>query len=59
MDALQRCLSISQQIGALAVLVDAKDDRARQFYERYGFQRFNHQEYKLFIPMKTIETLFH
>jgi GNAT superfamily N-acetyltransferase len=58
LDALHRCLSISEQMGTLAVLVDAKDDSARQFYERYGFLRFKQQEYRLFIPMKTIEESF-
>jgi len=41
------------------VLVDAKDDQACQFYERYGFLRFKHQEYKPFITMKTVEESFH
>jgi GNAT superfamily N-acetyltransferase len=58
LDALHRCLTISEQMGTLAVLVDAKVDAARSFYERYGFQRFRDQPYKLFIPIKTIEESF-
>jgi GNAT superfamily N-acetyltransferase len=57
MDALARSLSISQQVGALVVVVDAKDDAARTFYEQYGFRRFADHEYRLFVPMSTIAQL--
>ncbi len=56
-DALRRSLATSEQIAAMAVVVDAKDDAARGFYERYGFQRFLDDEYRLFIPMTTIANL--
>ena len=36
----------------MAVIVDALHDRARTFYERYGFQRFPDNEYQLFLPMR-------
>ncbi len=57
-DALQRSLQYHTQIGALAVTVDAKDDAARSFYEHYGFTRFVNHEYRLYLPMRTIEKLF-
>lgn len=56
-DALRRALAHSAEIGAMAVVVDAKDDRAQAFYERHGFQRFADAAYRLFIPMQTIESL--
>jgi GNAT superfamily N-acetyltransferase len=56
-DALRRALAQSAQVGAMAVVVDAKGDAARSFYERYGFHRFTDNEYRLFLPMKTIEAL--
>lgn len=56
-DALARSLAISQQIGAAAIVVDAKNDTARAFYERYGFMRFADHEYRLFLPMATIAQL--
>src|SRR6266545_5962203 len=58
LDALYRCLRISAEMATMAVLVDAKDGQTRQFYERYGFQRFADRGYRLFLPMKTIERLF-
>jgi hypothetical protein len=42
----------------MAVVVDAKDDAARVFYERYGFRRFLDNEYRLYLPMETVEQLF-
>jgi GNAT superfamily N-acetyltransferase len=35
--AVDRCLSARQQVGAYALLVDAKDETAKAFYLRYGF----------------------
>ncbi len=37
-DALQRCVFVSQNTGVRAMLVHALNDRARQFYEYYGFK---------------------
>jgi len=56
-DALYRSLTHSREIGSVAVVVDAKDDGARNFYRRYGFIQFHDQPYRLFIPMGTIEKL--
>jgi GNAT superfamily N-acetyltransferase len=37
-DALQRCIQVSQNAGVRALLVHALNDKARQFYEHYGFK---------------------
>ena len=47
-DAIKR--TIRSGIAAFAVIVDAKDDMAVAFYERYGFQRFGDLERRLFLP---------
>jgi len=57
MSALSRSLKLRSEVGAIGVVVDAKDDAAGQFYEHYGFQRFLNRRYRLFLPMKTIEHL--
>jgi ribosomal protein S18 acetylase RimI-like enzyme len=57
-DALRRAFDVgTREIAAMAVIVDALHDRARTFYERYGFQRFPDNEYQLFLPMRTIAQL--
>lgn len=37
-DAVNRAMVVSQHAGVRALLVPALNDRARQFYEHYGFQ---------------------
>jgi predicted GNAT family N-acyltransferase len=56
MNALYR--SLQNEIASMAVVVDAKDDTARSFYEHYDFIRFPNSPYRLFLPMKSIEKLF-
>jgi GNAT superfamily N-acetyltransferase len=57
MSALARSLDIRAQLGAIGVVVDAKDDTARDFYEKYGFVRFDDDACRLLLAMKTIEQL--
>ncbi len=57
LDALRRGWEQSATIGAVAVIVDAKDDHARAFYEHYDFTRVLDDEYRLYLPMKTIESM--
>lgn len=56
-DALARSLRISQEIASIGVVVDAIDDAARAFYERYGFARLLDDERRLILPIGTIERL--
>ena len=37
-DAFNRSIVVSQNTGVRALLVHALNDRAKQFYEHYGFQ---------------------
>lgn len=55
-DALYR--SLRSEVASFAVIVDAKDDNARKFYERESFLPFPDQPMKLFLPMASIEGLF-
>ena len=50
-NALSQAAKASRGIGSMAVIVDAKDDQVRGFYEHYGFQRFADDPYRLFLPM--------
>jgi predicted GNAT family N-acyltransferase len=57
-DALKRAWTASHEVAAVAVVVDAKDDRAVAFYKRYGFIRLLDEARKLFLPMTVVERLF-
>jgi GNAT superfamily N-acetyltransferase len=56
-DALYRSYSLSEQIGSIAVVVDALNKKAVSFYENYEFIKLSGQK-RLFLPMKTIKKLF-
>ncbi len=58
MDALHRSLRASRQVASLAVIVDAKDERAVAFYRHYEFLPFADQPTRLFLPMSVIEKVF-
>ena len=53
-DALKRSEEKSREIGSVAVIVDAKDERAATFYEKFGFHRFADPPLRLYIMMATI-----
>lgn len=57
MDALYRSYTLSEQVGSIAVVVDALNEKAVAFYNNYGFIKLS-EEKRLFLPMKTIGKLF-
>lgn len=58
MDALRRVNEQSSQIASVAVIVDAIDQQAVQFYKHFDFLPFPDRPTRLFLPMRTIGTLF-
>lgn len=57
LDAMHRAYLMSGQIGSIAVIVDALNDKAEAFYKQYGFIKLPDRG-RLFLPMKSIKTLF-
>ncbi len=55
--ALQMAMEFSQTVGLYAVLVDAKNDQARVFYETLGFAATLDDPLCLYLPMATLEKL--
>lgn len=58
LDALYRSLQAAAAIAAMAVVVDAKDAAAAAFYGRYGFMPLSASQGRMFLPMKTVASLF-
>ena len=56
-DALQRCLRLSVEIGMIGVIVDAKDEKAHGWYERYEFEQLPDSSLTLWLPTTAIERL--
>ena len=57
LDALRRSLAHANQIAAMAVVVDAKDEDAAAFYRHYGFGTLQAQPSRLFVPMRLVAQL--
>ena len=57
LDALKRSLAVSHQIGIVAVIVDAKDEIAVDFYKHFGFISFPENTHRLFLPLSIIKQL--
>jgi GNAT superfamily N-acetyltransferase len=55
-DALTRSLDLSEKLGIHAVVVDALDDEAKAFYERFGFLPLRDDAMRLFFPLSTIRS---
>jgi ribosomal protein S18 acetylase RimI-like enzyme len=56
-DALRRSRENTASVGAVAVVVEAENENARQFYESYGFLAFPDHPNKLFMMMSVIKSL--
>lgn len=56
-DALQRIAQASQVMAVYAVVVDALNDQAAEFYRQFGFIPMPSQPLKLFLPMESVASL--
>jgi GNAT superfamily N-acetyltransferase len=49
-----RALAVAQEVGGVAMAIDAKDHRAAAWYERFGALRLRDDPLKLVLPLDTI-----
>jgi ribosomal protein S18 acetylase RimI-like enzyme len=57
LDAIRRVVHAATTIAVYAIVVDAKNERAQSFYERYGFRPLANEPRRLFLPLETFEKL--
>ena len=57
-NAMERAVALSTEIGIYAIVVDALDERVKQFYLKFGFTSFQDRELSLFLPLKKVIQLF-
>ena len=50
-DAVKRLIRASETLAVYALIVDAKNDRAKAFYESFGFHPFPATSHRLFLPL--------
>jgi GNAT superfamily N-acetyltransferase len=53
-EAIYRTILIAEQVGMIGLFVDAKDERAHKFYEKYGFVSLPGHAMQLFLPLETL-----
>lgn len=58
MDALDRVCKNSKQIGSIALVVDAIDEKAKAFYQHFQFIPLIQYPKKLFLPIAKIKDYF-
>ena len=49
--AVDRCLKARELVAAYALVVDAKDENAGRFYERFGFRRLMDRDPTRYLPL--------
>lgn len=50
----ERALRVAQEVGGVALAIDAKDERAAAWYQRFGALRLLDDPLKLVLPLETI-----
>jgi hypothetical protein len=55
--AARRCIAAAQEVGGTVLFIDAKSERAAQWYERYGAVRLVDAQRSLVIALATLEPL--
>jgi ribosomal protein S18 acetylase RimI-like enzyme len=53
--AMAKFIEIFNIAGGIGLFVDAKDQKATAFYEKFGFVSLASNEFELFLPVKTIQ----
>jgi GNAT superfamily N-acetyltransferase len=56
--ALQKCYLLSKDIGMVAVVIDAKNQRAKDFYLQFEFDNLPEQDLTLWLPVGALRGLF-
>jgi len=57
-DALHRCLALGDRVGVHAIEVEAIDEAAQRFYEKFGFVPLEDDPHHLYLPLATVHESF-
>lgn len=53
--ALNKVVEVFESAGGIGLFVDAKDEAAKAYYERFGFLPLPENPHQLFLPLATIQ----
>jgi GNAT superfamily N-acetyltransferase len=54
----ERALAVAREVGGVGLAIDAKDERAAHWYERFGALRLMDEPLKLVLPLETLRAAF-
>ena len=57
-DAMSKVVRVAESSGCIGLVVDAKDERAADYYRAFGFRQASENMCLLFMPLPEIQTLF-
>jgi len=52
--AMEKVLQIFEAAGGIGLFVDAKDEDAKRYYERFGFVPLRQNPLQMFLPLETV-----
>lgn len=58
MNAIERIITVSENLGIIGFFVDAKNQSAKAFYEQFGFIPLPDNPLELFLPIDTLRKAF-
>jgi GNAT superfamily N-acetyltransferase len=58
-DAIERVIRVSQNLGIIGFFVDAKNDEAKTYYEQFGFIPLPDNPLELFLPLTTLQNTYY
>lgn len=58
LNAVERIITVSENLGIIGFFVDAKNQSAKTFYEQFGFIPLPDNPLELFLPMDTLRKAF-
>jgi ribosomal protein S18 acetylase RimI-like enzyme len=56
-EAMKRAIVIADNGGGIGLFVDAKDEKARNYYSRYGFVSLKDNVLEMFLPLSTVREI--
>jgi predicted GNAT family N-acyltransferase len=56
LEAFNKITAYSKEAGGYCIVVDAKNEKIKPFYTKYGFKSFLDDGFKLFLPLPSIFT---
>ena len=57
-NAVERVIRVSQDLGIIGFFVDAKDNKAKVYYEQFGFIQLPDNPLELFLPLATLRNAY-